>query len=362
MADKHQINDQNDNKEAATEKEQGFLAHLIELRNYLMRIVLSIVIIFVFLAPFAQKLFDWLADPLVSQGQHLIIIGVAAPFLIPYKFAFLLAFLIALPYIFYQLWGFVAPGLYKHEKKLVFPLLSSSVALFYLGVAFVYFALLPMMFTVLPMFAPSSATYSPDIANYLDFVIMMFLAFGFAFEMPIATILIISTGMTTAEKLAKKRPYVIVGAFIIGMILTPPDMISQIMLAIPMWLLFELGLILSGLFQKRIKKSGEERDAMYDERERREEKREEERISAVGAMAAGGSAAAVGETANKLWEDENYEYEEYDHEDAHHQLTDAELDAELDRIEAEEEALEKKQAQQAKDATDKDSDKPKSDK
>jgi len=354
MADKHQINDQNDNKESATVKEQGFLAHLIDLRNHLMRIVLSIIIIFVFLAPFAQKLFDWLADPLISQGQQLIIIGVAAPFLIPYKFAFLLAFLIALPYIFYQLWGFVAPGLYKHEKKLIFPLLSSSVALFYLGVAFVYFALLPMMFTVLPMFAPSSATYSPDIANYLDFVIMMFLAFGIAFEMPIATILVISTGMTTAKKLAKKRPYVIVGAFIIGMILTPPDMISQIMLAIPMWLLFELGLVLSGLFQKRIKEAGKSRDAMY------EEKREEERVSAVSAMAAGGSAAAVSETANKLWEDENYEYEEYDHENDHHQLTDSELDAELDRIEAEEEALEKKQAQEAKDA--KDADKPKSDK
>jgi sec-independent protein translocase protein TatC len=218
-----------------------------------------------------------------------------------------------------------------------------------------------MMFTVLPMFAPSSATYSPDIANYLDFVIMMFLAFGFAFEMPIATILIISTGMTTAEKLAKKRPYVIVGAFVIGMILTPPDMISQIMLAIPMWLLFELGLALSGLFQKRIKDAGKSRDAMYEDRT--EEKREEERMSAVGAMAAGGSAAAVNETANKLWEDENYEYEEYDDEDEHHhQLTDKELDAELDRIEAEEEALEKKQAQEAKDAKDKDGDKPKSDK
>jgi sec-independent protein translocase protein TatC len=355
MAEKHQINDQNDNKEAGTSKEQGFLAHLVELRNHLIRIVLSIIIIFVFLAPFAQKLFDWLADPLISQGQQLIIIGVAAPFLIPYKFAFLLAFLIALPYIFYQLWGFVAPGLYKHEKKLIFPLLSSSVALFYLGVAFVYFALLPMMFTVLPMFAPSSATYSPDIANYLDFVIMMFLAFGIAFEMPIATILIISTGMTTAKKLAKKRPYVIVGAFIIGMVLTPPDMISQIMLAIPMWLLFELGLVLSGVFQKRIKESGKERDAMYEDKERREE----ERVSAVSAMAAGGSAAAVSETANKLWEDENYEYEEYDHKDDHHQLTDAELDAELDRIEAEEEALEKKQAQEAKDIKDKDADKPK---
>ena len=338
MTDKPQITDQSkENKSAETAKEQGFLAHLIELRNHLLRIVVSIVVIFIFLAPFAQTLFDWLAEPLIAQGQKLIIIGVAAPFLIPYKFAFLLAFLIALPYVFYQMWGFVAPGLYKHERKLIFPLLSSSVFLFYLGVAFVYFALLPMMFTVLPMFAPSSATYSPDIGNYLDFVVMMFLAFGFAFEMPIATILVITTGMTTREKLAKKRPYVIVGAFIIGMVLTPPDMISQIMLAVPMWLLFELGLVLSTVFKKRIVEAKKSRDEMA----------EEERMSSVNAMAAGGSAAAVNEAANKLWEDENYEYEEYDDDD-HKQLTDKELDAELEKIEAEEEAEEKKKAQEAK--------------
>ena len=351
MTDKLRISDQSKkNSSAETAEEQGFLAHLIELRNHLLRIVVSIVVIFVFLAPFAQTLFDWLAEPLISQGQKLIIIGVAAPFLIPYKFAFLLAFLIALPYIFYQLWGFVAPGLYKHEKKLIFPLLSSSVFLFYLGVAFVYFALLPMMFTVLPMFAPASATYSPDIANYLDFVIMMFLAFGFAFEMPIATILVISTGMTTKESLAKKRPYVIVGAFVIGMVLTPPDMISQIMLAVPMWLLFELGLILSTVFKKRIKEA----------KKSREEMAEEDRMQSANAMAAGASAAAVNEAANKLWEDENYEYEEYDDDD-HKQLTDEELDAELERIEAEEEAEEKKKkSQQAKDSDG--SDKPKTDK
>lgn len=333
-------NDQIENKKSATAKseETGFLAHLIDLRNHMMRIVISICIAFVFLAPFAQVLFDWLADPLISQGQKLIITGVAAPFLVPYKFAFLLAFLIALPYVFYQMWAFVAPGLYKHEKKLILPLLSSSVFLFYLGVAFVYYALLPMMFTVLPLFAPSSATYSPDISNYLDFVVMMFLAFGFAFEMPIATILIISTGMTTREKLAKKRPYVIVGAFIIGMILTPPDVISQIMLAIPMWLLFELGLVLSTVFKKQIKEAGKSRDAMH----------EEERMSAVNTMATGTSAAAVGATADELWEDANYEYEEYDDEDDNSEknddddneefqsLTDEELDAELDRIDAEE--------------------------
>ncbi|RTZ65690.1 MAG: twin-arginine translocase subunit TatC [Aquificaceae bacterium] len=317
----------------SVDTEAGFLTHLIDLRNHLMRIVISICVAFVFLAPFAQVLFDWLADPIISQGQQLIITGVAAPFLVPYKFAFLLAFLIALPYVFYQLWAFVAPGLYKHEKKLILPLLSSSVGLFYLGVAFVYYALLPMMFKVLPLFAPSSATYSPDISNYLDFVVMMFLAFGFAFEMPIATILIISTGITTREKLAQKRPYVIVGAFVIGMILTPPDVISQVMLAVPMWLLFELGLVLSGVFKKQLKEAGKSRDAM----------REEERVTSAHAMAAGTSAAAVGATADALWEDDNYAYEEYD-DDEHQNLTDEELDAELERIEAEEAEAEASQA------------------
>lgn len=332
MTDKNSSNKKTSS--AKPTEEIGFLAHLIDLRNHLLRIVIAIGVAFLVLAPFAQQLFDWLADPVISQGQQLIITGVAAPFLIPYKFAFLLAFLIALPYVFYQMWAFVAPGLYKHEKKLILPLLSSSVALFYIGVAFVYYALLPMMFTVLPMFAPSSATYMPDIGNYLDFVIMMFLAFGFAFEMPIATILVISTGLTTAESLAKKRPYVIVGAFVIGMILTPPDIISQVMLAIPMWMLFELGLVLSSVFKTQLKEAAASREKMQ----------EEERVSAATTMAAAGTGAVVGATADKLWEDDNFDYEEYDDDEAGSDedfqgLTDEELDAELDRIDAEEEAL-----------------------
>ncbi len=345
MTDKNQS--KND-KSAEAAEELGFLAHLIELRNHLMRIVISLIVVFLPLAVFAKELFAWFAQPIVSQGLPLISVGVTGPVFVPYKLALLAAFLIALPYIFYQMWAFIAPGLYKHEKKLVFPLLASSVGLFYLGVAFVYYALLPMMFQIMPLFIPVEVTYSPDIASYLDFAIVMFFAFGFAFEMPIATILVISTGMTTAKSLAKKRPYVIVGAFIVGMILTPPDMISQVMLAVPMWLLFELGLVLSGVFKKRIKEAVDSRDKM-----------EEERVSAATAMATGGSAAAVNEAANKLWEDENYEYEEYDDEkddDDHQQLTDEELDAELDRIEAEEEAEEKKKIQQAKDSDKPDSD------
>ncbi|MCK5902000.1 MAG: twin-arginine translocase subunit TatC [Cocleimonas sp.] len=307
-------------------QETGFLTHLIELRNHLLRIVMSIGVIFIVLAPFASTLFDWFAQPIVSQGLPLIVTEVAGPLLIPYKLTFLIAFLIALPYIFYQMWSFIAPGLYKHEKKLILPILSSSVGLFYLGVAFVYFALLPMMFQVLPLFVPSVATFSPDIGNYLSFSIMMFLAFGFAFEMPIATILVVTSGVISAKDLAKKRPYVIVGSFIIGMILTPPDVISQVMLAIPMWLLFELGLVLSGVFKKQIKQAVKSREEML----------EEERMQSASTMAAGASAAVVATTADKLWEDDNYEYEEAD--DDHRQLTDAELDAELDRIEAEEKA------------------------
>jgi sec-independent protein translocase protein TatC len=325
-----------DNKSAESAEELGFLAHLIELRNHLMRIIVSLIIVFLPLAVYAKELFAWFAQPIVSQGLPLISVGVTGPVFVPYKLALLAAFLLALPYIFHQIWAFVAPGLYKHEKKLIFPILASSVGLFYLGVAFVYYALLPIMFQIMPMFLPSEVVYSPDIASYLDFAIVMFFAFGFAFEMPIATILLISTGMTTAASLAKKRPYVIVGSFVIGMILTPPDMISQVMLAVPMWLLFELGLVFSGIFKKRIKEAGDSRAKI-----------EEQRTNTANEMAAGGSAAAVNEAANKLWEDENYEYEEYN-EDNHQQLTDEELDAELERIEAEEKAEEKKKAQEGK--------------
>jgi len=197
----------------------SFVTHLVELRDRLLRMVIAVGVVFLVLAPFAKDIYAIFAKPLTDtlpDGVNMLIIGVAAPLLVPYKLTLMVAFLIALPYVFYQIWQFVAPGLYKHEKRLVFPLLSSSVGLFYLGVAFAYFVLLPMMFIVLPMFTPENTTYSPDIGSYFDFVMMMFIAFGFSFEMPIATILLISTGTTTAESLAKKRPYVIVGVFVVG--------------------------------------------------------------------------------------------------------------------------------------------------
>lgn len=269
----------------------GFLSHLIELRDRLLRVVIVVGVIFIVLFPFAKDIYNILSVPLGNLTT--IAITPIAPFLVPMKLTLLVAFLVALPYLLYQLWSFVAPGLYKHEKRLVYPLLASSVLLFYLGIAFVYFILLPMMFTILPSFAPAGTVVQPDIGFYLDFVIMMSMAFGFGFEMPIATILLISTGMTTAEKLKTKRPYVIVGAFVIGMLLTPPDVISQIMLAIPMWILFELGLIFSKFFNIRVKEAGEAKEA-----------RENEDVVAAS------SSAAI--TADKLWENETHLYEEDD--------------------------------------------------
>jgi len=282
-------------------KTLGILSHLIEMRDRLLRAVILIAIAFICLFPFAKNIYNWLAAPLVNQGQEMLIIGPVAPFLIPMKLTLMVAFLIALPYLFYQLWSFVAPGLYKHEKRLIYPLIASSIFLFYLGIAFVYYILLPMMFKIIPKFAPEVAVFSPDIAMYLDFTIMMFMAFGIGFEMPIATILLISTGMTTAEDLKKKRPYVIVGAFIAGMLLTPPDVISQIMLAIPMWLLFELGLILSKVFNVRIKEASDARKEMDGS---------DTTTEATASATAVSDAPVL--SADKLWEDDDYTYEDDD--------------------------------------------------
>ena len=341
------------NSEAEQEKEQGFIAHLLELRDRLLRMVLVIAIVFIILFPFAQDLYNWLSDPLVSQlpeGQRLIAIGVASPFLIPYKLALLASFLIALPVVFYQLWAFIAPALYKHERRLVVPLLASSVALFYIGMAFAFYVVLPLMFSILPGFAPTNVDVTPDIAQYLDFVMMIFIAFGFGFEMPIATILLVTTGIVTAKELGKKRPYVIVGAFIVGMFLTPPDVLSQLLLAIPMWLLFELGLVLSHLFKQQIKVAGKARDAM-----------DEADYNLAAPASAGVAAAAASATtsnhANTLFEDDRYIMQELDedgnpvdekanddkaadhdnHDEEHYRpMSDAEMDAELDRMDEEE--------------------------
>jgi sec-independent protein translocase protein TatC len=231
----------------------GLIAHLIELRTRVLKALMSVVVIFLCLVYFAQDLYRYVAMPLVAslpEGASMIATDVASPFLAPFKLTLVLSFFIAIPFVLYQIWAFVAPGLYRREKKLVAPLLASSTVLFYLGMAFAYFVVFPLAFMFFNSVAPEGVLVSTDISSYLNFVLKLFFAFGVAFEIPIAVILMCWTGVTTAEKLAKKRPYVIVGAFFVGMLLTPPDIISQTLLAIPMWILFEIGLVIGGLYSR----------------------------------------------------------------------------------------------------------------
>lgn len=232
--------------------ESSFLSHLIELRDRLLHIVLCVLAVFLVLSPFAKELYATLAAPLIQQlpvGTTMIATKVASPFFTPFKLSFMLAIFITVPYTLYQIWQFVAPGLYQHEKRLALPLLASSTALFYLGMAFAYFVVFPLIFRFLAGATPEGVAMMTDISEYLDFVLALFLAFGLAFEVPIATILLVWTGFTTPESLAEKRPYIIVGAFVVGMFLTPPDVISQTLLAVPMCLLFEIGLFFARYFQ-----------------------------------------------------------------------------------------------------------------
>lgn len=339
---------------SASGEELGFLQHLIELRDRLLRMVMAIGIVFLILMPFAQELYNLLSDPLVRQlpeGQKLIAVGVASPFFIPYKLALMVAFVLALPYVLYQAWGFIAPGLYQHEKQVVTPLLLSSVALFYLGMAFAYFFVLPMIFSILPSFAPTNVNIAPDIGEYLDFVMMMFMAFGIGFEMPIATILLITTGVASREALKNARPYVIVVAFIVGMLLTPPDVLSQVMLAVPMWLLFEIGLLASHLFDKTLTKAGAAKET-----HERLERQQEESTSAQPATAAAAGVAAVA-ASSTAWEDEQYIFEETQpvqstDDEAFRPMTDAEMEAELAKMDEEFKKLEDKYRNEAADGKD----------
>jgi sec-independent protein translocase protein TatC len=234
----------------ANDGEQPFISHLIELRNRLLRIVLAVALITLVLMPFSNFLFTSLSGPLTShlpEGSSMIAIEVASPFLIPFKLTLVLAVFIAMPYVLYQLWAFVAPGLYQHERRLVLPLLASSTVLFYTGAVFAYF----LVFAFFTSTAPEGVSVMTDISRYLDFVLTMFFAFGAAFEVPVVTVLLVWTGIVTQDSLRQKRPYIIVAAFIIGGVLTPPDVISQTLLAVPVWILFELGLYFSGWFMSR---------------------------------------------------------------------------------------------------------------
>ncbi|MGB1580086.1 MAG: twin-arginine translocase subunit TatC [Nevskiales bacterium] len=231
-----------------TDTEQPLVAHLLELRMRLMRAMLGVLLVFIPLAFFAQPLFTALAGPLLAhmpEGSQMIATEVASPFLTPFKLALMLAVVLALPWVLYQIWAFVAPGLYENERRMVMPLLASSTLLFYLGMAFAYFVVFPLLFGFFVNAAPAQITVMTDIARYLDFVLGLFLAFGIAFEVPVAIILMVWAGFVTPGQLAEKRAYVLVGAFVVGMLLTPPDMFSQTLLAVPVYLLYELGIFAS---------------------------------------------------------------------------------------------------------------------
>lgn len=222
------------------------VAHLVELRNRLLKSVLVILVLFAGLYSFANEIYLFISEPLralLPTGSSLIATEVASPFLAPLKLTFASAVLISIPYVLYQAWSFIAPALYKEEKRLAIPLLVSSVILFYCGVAFAYFIVLPLVFGFFTSVGPGEVTVMTDINHYLNFVLKLFFAFGVTFEIPVATFLLIKAGVTTVASLSKKRPYVFLGCFVIGMLITPPDIFSQTLLAIPMWLLFEIGLL-----------------------------------------------------------------------------------------------------------------------
>jgi sec-independent protein translocase protein TatC len=284
-------------------QEQPFLTHLFELRDRLLRSVLAVLVLFLGLFPFANTIYEYVAGPLMAhlpEGSNMIAIDVATPFLTPFKLALVAAIFLAMPYLLYQAWAFIAPALYRHEKRLVMPLMVTSSLLFYAGIAFAYYIVFPLVFAFLTSTAPVGVEVMTDINRYLDFVLTIFFAFGLAFEVPIATILLVWAGITTPESLRAKRPYIIVGAFVVGMLLTPPDIISQTLLALPMWVLFELGIVFSRVYAKPA----------------------DEEAEADGATAAdyGEADRAAPATEAPLSEDE--------------------MEAELDRIDAEQAALE----------------------
>lgn len=228
--------------------EESFLSHLVELRDRLVRSLIAVGICFVPLAFYARELYSVLAAPLLATlpaGGQMIATDVVGVFLVPMKVALMVAFLIALPYVLFQVWAFVAPGLYAHEKKLAIPMVAASVLLFFTGMAFAYFAFFPMVFGFMAKFAPEGVAWMTDIEKYLSFVLTMFLAFGVTFEVPIIVIVLTKLGIVSVATLREWRPYVIVGAFVIAAVFTPPDVISQFMMAIPLWLLYELGIVLA---------------------------------------------------------------------------------------------------------------------
>jgi sec-independent protein translocase protein TatC len=237
--------------------EGTLLSHLIELRGRLLKLAAAVVVVFAALLPFSTRIFTLVSEPLreVLPGGTMIATQVASPLLTPFKMTFFVALFIAMPIVLYQVWAFVAPGLYKKEKRFAIPLLASSIILFYMGIAFAYFVVFPLMFNFFTAVAPEGVEVQTDISQFLDFITTIIFAFGIAFEVPVATVLVVWTGLTTPAKLAKARPYVFLMAFIVGMFLTPPDVISQTLLAVPVYLLYELGILMSRIFVVRNKEA-----------------------------------------------------------------------------------------------------------
>jgi sec-independent protein translocase protein TatC len=241
------------NEPESTDQPLPLIAHLTELRDKLLRALLAVLLIFICLFPFANDIYTFVSEPLralLPPGASMIATEVASPFFTPFKLTLVASLFLAMPYVLYQAWSFIAPGMYRHEKRLAVPLLASSVLLFYAGAAFAYFVVFPLIFAFFTSVAPKDITIMTDINSYLDFVLKLFFAFGLAFEIPIAAVLLIWAGITTPQALAGKRPYIIVGCFVVGMLLTPPDIFSQSLLAIPMWLLFEVGIFFGGWLQR----------------------------------------------------------------------------------------------------------------
>ena len=250
------MTDWNGNQDQSSEspedqlEEGSLISHLIELRSRLVKASLTVLAVFICLVPFAQKIFSLVADPLIEQlpeGSTMIATQVASPFLTPFKTTLFVALFFAMPVVIYQVWAFVAPGLYRKEKRFAVPLVVSSIVLFYLGISFAYFIVFPLMFAFFTSVTPEGVQMMTDISSYLDFILTIFFAFGLAFEVPIATVMLVASGLTNTDSLKKKRPYVFLGAFVVGMFLTPPDVISQTLLAVPIYILFEAGILMSRL-------------------------------------------------------------------------------------------------------------------
>ena len=251
-------------EQTISEADQTWISHLVELRNRILWAVGVLLVVFICLSFFANDIYEVFAAPLMQalpEGSSMISTEPHGPFFVPFKLAFFAAVLLTLPYLFFQIWGFVAPALYAHEKKLIFPLIASSTILFYLGILFAYFVVFPLIFVFFTGSAPDGVNVMTDISAYMSFALKLFFAFGVAFEVPVATILLAKTGAVLPEAMEEKRPYIIIGAFVVGMLMTPPDVFSQLFLAIPVWILFELGLY----FSKRMVKVNKDEIDEYDE-------------------------------------------------------------------------------------------------